>query len=298
MYGCESWTIKRTDHWRTDAFELWYWRLLRVPWTARRWNRSILKEINPEYSLEGLMLKLKFQYFLHLMQRANSLEKSPMLGKIEGSTENEMVGWYNQLNGHEFEQTRGDSEGQGSLVCYSSWVAKSWIWLRDWTITSIPTHLFILAHSHAEWWPQVHGSSIPCPSGGHECPAVHGGCTQAFSCHSPQQCRGSSATAECSGAGSHGCGWKERQQEIEWVFWNIKRRNSWSMYRVPQCRFSAVSASCSRSLFFTLWPVSFGKSCLWWPWTCAFMSLSSRKRSPNPSAVTPFPTKRTCLLTF
>ena len=72
------------------------------------------------------MLKLKFQYFLHLMQRANSLEKSPMLGKIEGSTENEMVGWYNQLNGHEFEQTRGDSEGQGSLVCYSSWVAKSW----------------------------------------------------------------------------------------------------------------------------------------------------------------------------
>ena len=85
MYGCESWTIKRAEHRRIDAFELWYWRrLLRVPWTARRSKQSILKEFSPEFSLEGLMLKLKLQYFGHLMQRTDSLEKTLMLGKIEG----------------------------------------------------------------------------------------------------------------------------------------------------------------------------------------------------------------------
>ena len=85
MYGCESWTIKNAEHQRTDAFELWCWRrLLRVPWTARRSNQSILKEISPEYSLEGLMLKLKLQYFSHLMRRADSFKKTLMLGKIEG----------------------------------------------------------------------------------------------------------------------------------------------------------------------------------------------------------------------
>ena len=85
MYGCESWTIKKAECRRIDAFELWHWRrLLRVPWTARRSNQSILKEISPQCSLEGLMLKLKFQYFGHLMQRAGSLEKTLMLGKIEG----------------------------------------------------------------------------------------------------------------------------------------------------------------------------------------------------------------------
>ena len=85
MYGCESWTIKRAEHQRTDVFELWCWRrLLRVPWTAKRSNQSILKEISPEYSLEGLMLKLKLQYFGHLMQRTDSLEKTLMPGKIEG----------------------------------------------------------------------------------------------------------------------------------------------------------------------------------------------------------------------
>ena len=85
MYGCESWTIKKAEHRRIDAFELWYWRrLLRVPWTARRSNQSILKEISPEYSLEGLMLKLKFQYFGHLIQKADSLEKTLMLGKVDG----------------------------------------------------------------------------------------------------------------------------------------------------------------------------------------------------------------------
>ena len=85
MYGCESWTVKKAGHQRIDAFELWCWRrLLRVPWTARRSNQSIRKEINPEYSLEGLMLKLKLQSFGHLMQRSDSLEKILMLGKIEG----------------------------------------------------------------------------------------------------------------------------------------------------------------------------------------------------------------------
>ena len=85
MCGCESWTIKKAECQRIDAFALWYWRrLLRVPWTARRSNQSILEEINPDYSLEGLMLKLKLQYFGHLMRRANSLEKTLMLGKIEG----------------------------------------------------------------------------------------------------------------------------------------------------------------------------------------------------------------------
>ena len=90
MYGCESWTIKKCERWRIDAFELWCWRrLLRVPWTARRSNQSILKEISPGCSLEGLMLKLKLQYFGHLMRRADSFEKTLMLGKIEGGRRRE-----------------------------------------------------------------------------------------------------------------------------------------------------------------------------------------------------------------
>jgi len=89
MCGCESWTIKKAEHQRTDAFELWCWRrLLRVPWTTRRSNQSILKEISPEYSLEGLMMKLKLQYFGHLMRRTDSLEKTLMLGKAEGKGDN------------------------------------------------------------------------------------------------------------------------------------------------------------------------------------------------------------------
>ena len=109
MYGCESWTIKKAEQQRIDAFELWCWRrLLRVPWTARGSHLSILKEISPEHSLEGLMLKLKLQYFGYLMQRTHSLEKTLMLGKIEGerrmgTTEAEMVGWHHRLHGHEFE---------------------------------------------------------------------------------------------------------------------------------------------------------------------------------------------------
>ena len=105
MYGCESWTLKKDEYQRIDAFELWCWRgLLRVPWTARRFNQSILKEISPECSLEGLMLKLKLQYFGHLMRRADSLEKTLMLGGIggrrkKGTTEDEMVGWHHRLDG-------------------------------------------------------------------------------------------------------------------------------------------------------------------------------------------------------
>ena len=107
MFGCESWTIKKAEHRRIDAFELWYWRrLLRVPWIARRSNQSILKEIRPGCSLEGLMLKLKLQYFGHLMQRADSFEKTLLLGKIESrrrrGQQDKMVGRHHQLNGHEF----------------------------------------------------------------------------------------------------------------------------------------------------------------------------------------------------
>ena len=110
MYRCKSWIMKKAEHWKIYAFELWCWRrLLRVPWTARRSNQSILKEIIPGYSLEGLILKLKLQYFGHLMRRVDSLEKSLMLGRIGGRrrrgrmTKDEMVGWHHWLNGHEFE---------------------------------------------------------------------------------------------------------------------------------------------------------------------------------------------------
>ena len=126
MYGCESWTIK-AERQRIDDFELWCWRrLLRAPWTARRSKHSIPKEINPEYSLAGLVLKLKRQYFGQLMWRANSLAKpwcweSMRAEKVEKKeeTEDEMVGWHHWLNGHDFEQTPADSEGQGSLACCS-----------------------------------------------------------------------------------------------------------------------------------------------------------------------------------
>ena len=108
MYGCESWTIKKAECRRIDPFELRCWRrLLRVPWTARRSNQPTLREIIPGCSLEGLMLKLKLQYFGHLMEKTNSLGKTLMLGKVEGekkgTTEDEMVGWHHRLNGHEFE---------------------------------------------------------------------------------------------------------------------------------------------------------------------------------------------------
>ena len=108
MYGCESWTVKKAEHGRIDAFELWCWRrLLRVPWTARRSNQSILKEISPGCFLEGMMLKLKLQYFGHLVQSVDSLEKTLMLGGIGGrrrkGRQDEMTGWHHQLDGCEFE---------------------------------------------------------------------------------------------------------------------------------------------------------------------------------------------------
>ena len=129
MYGCESRTVKKADHWRIDAFELWCWRrLLIVPWTARRSNQSILKEISPGYPLEGLMLKLKLQYFFHLMWRVDSLEKTLMLGGIgaeeKGTTEDEMAGWHHRLDEHEFEWTPGVGDGQEGLACCNSWGQK------------------------------------------------------------------------------------------------------------------------------------------------------------------------------
>ena len=109
MYGCESWTVKKAEHRRIDAFELCCWnRLLRVPWTARRSNQFILKEISPGCSLEGMMLKLKFQYLGHLMRRVDSLEKTLMLGGIwgheeKGTTEDDIAEWHHRLDGCEFE---------------------------------------------------------------------------------------------------------------------------------------------------------------------------------------------------
>ena len=129
MYGCESWTIKKAEHWRIDAFELWCWRrVLRVPWTARRSNQSIVKEICTEYSLEGLMLKLKLQYFGHLMWRTDPLEKTDAgqdwRQQEKGMTEDEMVGWHHGLDGRESEWTLGVGDGQGGLACCESWGCK------------------------------------------------------------------------------------------------------------------------------------------------------------------------------
>ena len=130
MYGCESWTIQKAERQRMDAFELWCWRrLLRVSWTARRSKQSILKEISPAYSLEGQMLKLKFQFFGHPMWRAVSSEKTLMLGKIEGRRRRgwqrmKMVRWHCRLNGHEFGWTPGVGDGQGGLECCGSWGRK------------------------------------------------------------------------------------------------------------------------------------------------------------------------------
>ena len=125
MYGCESWTEKKAKCLRIDAFELWCWRrLLRGSWTSRRLNQPILKEINPEYSLKGLMLKMKLQYFGHLIWREDSDVGKDWGQEEKGTTEDEIVGWYHQLNGHEFEQTPGDDEGQGSLAYCSPWGCK------------------------------------------------------------------------------------------------------------------------------------------------------------------------------
>ena len=130
MYGCESWTVKKAEHQRIDAFELWCWRrLLRVPWTARRCNQSILKEISPDCSLEGLMLKLETPILWPPDAKNWLISKDPDDGKDcrweeKGKTEDEMVGWHHQLNGHEFEWTPGVGDGQGGLACCSPWGRK------------------------------------------------------------------------------------------------------------------------------------------------------------------------------
>ena len=131
MYGCESWTIKKTEHRRIDAFELWCWRrLLRVPWTARRSNQSSLKEISPECSLEGLMLKLKLQYFGHLMRTADSFEKTLILGKIEGRKRwgRQRIRW---------------------LASPTQW---TWVWVdsRSWWWTGRPAELWFMGHKESD----------------------------------------------------------------------------------------------------------------------------------------------------
>ena len=167
MYGYESWTIKKAERWKIDAFELWCWRrLLRVPWNARRSNQSILKKISHDYSLEGLMLKLKLQYFGHLKWRIDSLEKTLMQGKIEGRRRRgrQRMRWLDGIT--------GVGDGQGSLVCCSPWGHKesdttewlNWlaeemmwrsktyiVWYQNLCLTTVLHTLLKQARPHLPW---------------------------------------------------------------------------------------------------------------------------------------------------
>ena len=159
MYGCESWTIKKAECRRIDAFELWCWRrLLRIPWTARRSNQSILKEISPQYSMERTDVEAETPILWPPDAKNWLLGKHPDAGKDwrqeeKGMTEDEMVGWHHRLNGHEFEKAPGVGDGQGSLACWLAChgVAKSWTWLSNWTELGVIIYFVREGSSKLQW---------------------------------------------------------------------------------------------------------------------------------------------------